>query len=83
MDAAGDRLGEKIISPAAHHINGKKKNNTDVFFRVCGALGLTQGFEALLPEHHLSPQDMLAVHTMPKRARGNKTKDKSKWGVEQ
>ena len=55
----------------------------DVFFRVCGALGLTQGFEALLPEHHLSPQDMLAVHTMPKRARGNKTKDKSKWGVEQ
>ena len=55
----------------------------DVFFRVCGALGLTQGFETLLPEFRLSPQDILAAHTMPKRARGRKTKDKSKWGIEQ
>jgi transcriptional regulator with XRE-family HTH domain len=55
----------------------------DVFFRVCGALGLTQGFETLLPESRLSPQDILAAHTTPKRARSRKAKDKSKWGIEQ
>ena len=55
----------------------------DVFFRVCGVLGLIQGFETLLPEPRLSPQDILAARTVPKRARGRKTKDKSKWGIEQ
>ena len=55
----------------------------DVFFLVCGVLGLTQGFETLLPEPRLSPQDILAAHTTPKRARSRKAKDKSKWGIEQ
>ena len=40
----------------------------DAFFAVCGALGLTVGFEALLPEVQLSPQDILAKRTLPKRA---------------
>lgn len=55
----------------------------DVFFRVCGVLGLTQGFETLLPEPLLSPQDILAAHMAPKRARYRKTKAKSKWGIVQ
>ena len=53
----------------------------DVCFRVCGVLGLMQGFETLLPEPRLSPQDILAVHTTPKRARSRKAKVKSKWGL--
>ena len=40
----------------------------DAFFAVCGALGLTVGFETLLPEVQLSPQDILAKRTLPKRA---------------
>ena len=51
----------------------------DAFFAVCGALGLTVGFEALLPEVQLSPQDILAKRTLPKRAhrRSGATKE---WG---
>ena len=44
----------------------------DVFFAVCGALGLIQGFESLLPEVQLSPQDILAKRMLPKRARKRK-----------
>jgi transcriptional regulator with XRE-family HTH domain len=51
----------------------------DAFFAVCGALGLTVGFETLLPEVQLSPQDILAKRTLPKRAhrRSGATKE---WG---
>ena len=51
----------------------------DAFFAVCGALGLTAGFETLLPEVQLSPQDILAKRTLPKRAhrRNDATKE---WG---
>ena len=41
----------------------------DLFFAVCGALGLMAGFETLLPEIQLSPQDILEKRTLPKRAR--------------
>ena len=41
----------------------------DAFFAICGALGLTAGFETLLPEVQLSPQDILAKRALPKRAR--------------
>ena len=44
----------------------------DLFFAVCGALGLISGFEALLPEIQLSPQDILEKRTLPKRARKRK-----------
>lgn len=40
-----------------------------LFFAVCGVLGLMPGFESLLPEMQLSPQDILAKRTLPKRAR--------------
>lgn len=40
-----------------------------VFFAVCGVLGLMSGFESLLPEVQLSPQDILEKRTLPKRAR--------------
>ena len=63
--------------------NGFGGLRLEVFFRVCGALGLTQGFETLLPESRLSPQEILAARTTPKRARGQKTKDIQKWGIEQ
>ena len=52
----------------------------DVFFAVCGALGLMQGFETLVPEVQLSPQDILAKRTLPKRARRRKTADNNEWG---
>ena len=51
----------------------------DVFFAVCGALSLTGGFEALLPEVQLSPQDILARRTLPKRARRRAAVDA--WGT--
>ena len=41
----------------------------NVFFSVCGALGLLQGFEMLLPEQQLSPQDLLVRRKIRKRAR--------------
>ena len=41
----------------------------DLFLAVCGALGLMAGFETLLPEIQLSPQDILEKRTLPKRAR--------------
>ena len=53
----------------------------DVFFAVCGALGLTPGFEVLLPEVRLSPQDILAKRVLPKRARKRKTA--REWGGRQ
>lgn len=51
----------------------------DVFFAVCGALGLMQGFETLVPEVQLSPQDILAKRKLPKRARQRKFKN-NEWG---
>ena len=51
----------------------------DVFFAVCGALGLMQRFESLLPEVQMSPQDILARRTLPKRARRRKSAD-NEWG---
>ena len=53
----------------------------NVFFLVCGALGLMSGFEALLPEPQMSPQDILAARKMPKRAHKRKSESK-KWGSE-
>ena len=52
----------------------------DVFFAVCGALGVMQGFETLLPEVQLSPQDILKKRTLPKRARKRKIKKESFGG---
>ena len=55
----------------------------NVFFLVCGALGLMSGFEALLPEPQMSPQDILAARKMPKRAYKRRSdKMKEKWGSE-
>ena len=54
----------------------------DVFFTVCGALSLTDGFETLLPEVQLSPQDILAKRTLPKRARRRRAAAKV-WGTDQ
>jgi transcriptional regulator with XRE-family HTH domain len=51
----------------------------DSFFAVCGALGLTVGFETLLPEVQLSPQDILAKRALPKRARRRSVAVKE-WG---
>ena len=54
----------------------------NLFFSVCGVLGLMAGFEALLPEQQLSPQDILAGRKTPRRIR-RKTKDERKpWGIE-
>ena len=56
----------------------------NVFFLVCGALGLIPGFEALLPEPQMSPQDILAARKVPQRAHKRKSdKMKEKWGSEQ
>ncbi len=52
----------------------------DVFFAVCGALGVIQGCETLLPEVQLSPQDILKKRTLPKRARKRKIKKESFGG---
>ena len=51
----------------------------DVFFAVCGALSLMQGFETLVPEVQLSPQDILSRRVLPKRAHRRKTSNKE-WG---
>ena len=51
----------------------------DAFFAVCGALGLTAGFESLLPEMQLSPQDILAKRQLPKRARKRRVMS-NEWG---
>ena len=88
------RLGRNITQAELSSLAGVSKRSLerleagfgglrlDVFFRVCGALGLMQGFEELLPEPRLSPQDILAARTTPKRARVRKT-NKGKWGIEQ
>ena len=55
----------------------------NVFFLVCGALGLTPGFETLLPEQQMSPQDVLLSRTLPKRARRHRFGEKKIWGNEQ
>ncbi len=54
----------------------------EVFVAVCGALGLTAGFETLLPEIRLSPQDILAKRELPKRARRKNVKNGT-WGAEE
>ena len=51
----------------------------DALFAVCGALGLTSGFETLLPEVQLSPQDILENRRMPKRARRKSVAAKEWW----
>ena len=61
--------------------SGSGSLRLNVFFLVCGALGLIPGFETLLPEPQMSPQDILAAHEPPKRARKRKS-DKMKWGTE-
>ena len=88
------RLGRNITQAELSSLAGVSKRSLerleagfgglrlDVFFRVCGALRLMQGFEELLPEPRLSPQDILAARTTPKRARVRKT-NKSKWGIEE
>ena len=53
----------------------------NVFFSVCGALSLMQGFEALLPELRLSPQDMLVPRKVRKRVRSRRT-DADRKGAE-
>ncbi len=51
----------------------------EVFVAVCGGLGLTAGFESLLPEIQLSPQDILAKRELPKRAHKKKFRCNA-WG---
>lgn len=53
----------------------------DVFFAVCGALGLMPNFEMLLPEVQLSPQDILAKRVLPKRVRKKHNVIKE-WGTD-
>ena len=53
----------------------------DVFFAVCGALGLMPNFEMLLPEVELSPQDILAKRVLPKRVRKKHNVIKE-WGTD-
>ena len=52
----------------------------NVFFAVCGVLGLTPGFETLLPEQQLTPQDILASRKLPKRASKHRARVKVKEG---
>jgi DNA-binding XRE family transcriptional regulator len=54
----------------------------DLFFSVCGALGLIAGFEALLPEQHMSPQDILAGQKPPQRVRRRGMAKRKPWGTE-
>ena len=49
----------------------------NAFFAVCGALGLTSGFESLLPEPQLTPQDILVARKLPKRARKHRSQPKA------
>ena len=51
----------------------------DAFFAACGVLSLTVGFETLLPEVQLSPQDILAKRTLPKRAH-RRSRAAKEWG---
>ena len=50
----------------------------NMFFAVCGALGLTPGFETLLPEQQLTPQDIIASRKLPKRASKRRARVKAK-----
>ena len=50
----------------------------NAFFAVCGVLGLMPGFETLLPEPQLTPQDILVSRKLPKRARKHKSRAKAK-----
>lgn len=52
-----------------------------VFFAVCGVLGLMSGFESLLPEVQLSPQDILEKRTLPKRARKKGVENRKGLGI--
>ena len=54
----------------------------NLFFSVCGTLGLMAGFEALLPEQRLSPQDILAGHKTPRRVRRKTKGERKPWGIE-
>ena len=53
-----------------------------LFFSVCGALGLIQGLEMLLPEQQLSPQDILAGYKIPRRIRRKERNERKPWGIE-
>ena len=53
-----------------------------LFFSVCGALGLMQGLEMLLPEQQLSPQDILAGYKIPRRIRRKEGNERKPWGIE-
>ena len=52
-----------------------------VFVSVCVALGLTDGFESLLPEVALSPEDVFRGRVLRKRTRGGVRKA-IMWGDE-
>ena len=52
----------------------------NAFFAVCGVLGLTPSFETLLPEPQLTPQDILALRKLPKRARKHRSLSKANGG---
>ena len=54
----------------------------NVFFAVCGVLGLTPGFDVLLPEQQLTPQDILASRKLPKRASKRRSRVKEGGGDE-
>ena len=59
--------------------NGATGLRIDVFFAVCGALGLMSGFETVVPEVQLSPQDILSNRTLPKRAHKSRLVNRL-WG---
>lgn len=62
--------------------NAKGNPRFDAFVAVCSALGLTERFDALLPEVTLSPKDVFEGCTLRKRAR-TVVKKRIKWGDEQ
>ena len=61
--------------------SGEGNPQMAVFVATCVALGLTSGFETLLPALELSPEDVFKGRTLRKRARTT-TKQKMVWGDE-
>lgn len=62
--------------------NGDGDPRLSAFIAVCAALGLTDGFNRLLPEVELSRNQILAAAPLPKRVRQKKKKT-VKWGNEE
>lgn len=61
--------------------SGVANPQLDVFVAVCVALGLTGGFESLLPAVQLAPQQIFKQVKLPRRSRTRKSMRKE-WGNE-